>query len=474
MKKNGFTLIEMLGVIVLLALVSIIVILAVDKPLHDSKKVLSSIQIENIRSAASMWRTDNIERIPDDGYYTIFLSTLQDNGYIDNEVIDLGNDQVFDRNLLIKVAINDILIGDEIDYSNFDDEILIMANNEVDIINDGISNAFGLEDGIYYFDSNGNLEKDGFIISLNNNSVVSGNILVHNHKFISGCLSYNDHNYDYYKGTLTKYDYPCSTVRGENLVINGDLSYHDGTNFSSNLSYNSNGYMEINSSSLSTVASTKWSPVDISNSYEMGVTVMSNDSSARYYFGFQEMDIDKLVINKFNITYIGNTLTSLAQDLNNGDEYIYLTDMTNWNRTASQTFQRGFIFWNYVDSTGYQYPELTYSRNIWSNLYSNDNIDLENNRIKLTSAWNHGTIKAGTKLSQSSDGRTYRYALGENITLPNGWNNLSSIIFGVSNSDNNKFSVATKYIKFLSLDNYNRKSNVTTYYKDVYIKEVIN
>lgn len=474
MNKKGFTLIEILGVITLLALLSTIIILSVNKSLKESKKTLDAAQIENIRSAASMWRTDNIEYIPDDGYFTIFLSTLQNSGYIDNEIINPNNNETFDKNIIIKIGINDIIVGNEIDVESIDDYMLALVNSEINILNEKITDNTYISDGIYYFNSNGNLEKNGNIIYLNSNGDVKGNILIHNHKFISGCIQYNNYNYDYYKGTLTKYNYPCSTTRGENLVINGDLSYRDNTNFNT-LTYNNGGYLsraDVNNGT--TILSSNNVPIDIENSYQMDLTVRSNNPLTRYYFGFVESDIDKNTIFKYHISTLNNTFTTLAQDLKNGDEYIYLTDMSNWNNTATQKYQRGFIFWNYSDSTGYQYPELTYSRNVWSNLYTNDNIDLENNRIKLTNPWNHGTFIAGTKLSQTNDGNTYRYALAANITLSNEWNDLTKILSGIGTQDNAKFSIATKYIKFLALDNYNAQSNVTTDYKKIYIREVIN
>lgn len=112
MKKNGFTFIEILGVITLLALMSIIVLIVVDDSLKKSKETLSEAQIENIKSAASMWRTDNIEVIPDNGYYTLTLGELIDSGYID-EVIDPNSKNNYDRGLLINVGMNDININNE-------------------------------------------------------------------------------------------------------------------------------------------------------------------------------------------------------------------------------------------------------------------------------------------------------------------------------------------------------------------------
>ena len=111
MKKNGFTFIEILGVITLLALISTIVLISVSKSLKDSKNTLSEIQIENIKSAASMWRTDNIELIPDTGYYTISLKELQDSGYIKEDITNPENNEVYDNNILINIGMNNISIS---------------------------------------------------------------------------------------------------------------------------------------------------------------------------------------------------------------------------------------------------------------------------------------------------------------------------------------------------------------------------
>ena len=110
MKKNGFTFIEILGVITLLSLLAVVVIVVTDKNLKDSKNTLTDIQISNIRSAASMWRTDNIELIPDDGYYVISLGELMDLGYIGN-VVDPNSNKEFDKSILINVGINDVSLN---------------------------------------------------------------------------------------------------------------------------------------------------------------------------------------------------------------------------------------------------------------------------------------------------------------------------------------------------------------------------
>ena len=114
MKKNGFTFIEILGVITLLALMSIIVLMVVDKSLKNSKSTLSDVQIENIKSAASMWRTDNIEYIPESGYYILSLGDLINNGYI-NDVIDPNSQSNYDSSILVGVGNSNIIVGKEAD-----------------------------------------------------------------------------------------------------------------------------------------------------------------------------------------------------------------------------------------------------------------------------------------------------------------------------------------------------------------------
>ncbi len=101
---------EILGVIALLSLISLVVILSVNKSLKDAKETLYLAQLEEIRSAADMWRTDNIELIPDAGYYSITLETLQNNGYIKKDIINPKTDKIINKNTTIKIKMNEIII----------------------------------------------------------------------------------------------------------------------------------------------------------------------------------------------------------------------------------------------------------------------------------------------------------------------------------------------------------------------------
>lgn len=491
MKKNGFTFIEILGVITLLALLSIIILTVVDKNLKDSKDTLSEVQIENIKSAASMWRTDNIELVPEDGYYTLTLGELINLGYI-SDVIDPDSNENYNRNLIVKVNINSVLIDEE---SSIDDIIDSDVNSEIELIKSNINS--GVIDGVYYYNVNGNLERNSSIVYLNRNwTRPRGNILIHNHQFISGCISIGPNNYDYYKGVVTKLNYSCSTNRGDNLFVNGDLSFGDNTNFSS-FTYNSDGYLSYTGSDRTNNFSLSffndfYIPIDVNKKYNMGVTCKTNNTGTKVFTGFVSYDIDYKPIFSGNVMYINNTLTTLARDLKNGDRYVYLTDMTNWStNTGDASYRRGFIFWNYVDSSGYHYPEFTYSQNVWRNLYSDSNIQVgvaldENdeviegqsgsvNRIKLNSAWSHGSIPAGTKLSQCNEGSILNYNLLSNGFFSSEFTNYTSLIDGVTGYSNeiSKFRYGTRYIKWFVWPNHSGLADVTTDYKDFYLREVV-
>lgn len=477
MKKNGFTFIEILGVITLLALISTIILISVSKSLKDSKETLSNVQIENIKSAAEMWRTDNIELIPENDYYIISLNDLQNEGYLKENIIDPKTSELINKTTLIEIGMNNINVGDAVDTNALAQRTDNYINQEIQAIKNKLSTS--TEDGIYYYNNVGNLEDGASIIYPTREwNRPRGNILIHNHQFISGCIQINGINYDIYKTTVTKLDYPCSTTRGENLIVNGDLSLKDNTNFSS-FTYNSEGYFSRTSSSSTSDTMNNFIPVDIYNkSYEMGMTAKTNNAEANYYIGFRLYDIDRESISPAHITYIPNTLTTLAQDLNDGDEYIYITDLTNWNKTTDSGYRRAFIFWNYKDSTGYEYPELTYSRNISdSDAYSNEKIDLENNRIKLNSPWNKGYVKAGTKMSQRSSGVVFIYNMKSLQPISTEWENISKIQSGIVNTGSDspytKFWYGTRYIKLSWYNNYNELKNVTTSYKNLYVKEIV-
>jgi prepilin-type N-terminal cleavage/methylation domain-containing protein len=88
MKKNGFTLAELLGVIVILSLISVITIPAVTSSLNTYKERLCNSQLDQIISATRAWATDNIVKLPTENgkSYQVSLRELTQYGYIDDDI----------------------------------------------------------------------------------------------------------------------------------------------------------------------------------------------------------------------------------------------------------------------------------------------------------------------------------------------------------------------------------------------------
>ena len=98
MRKKGFTLVELLASITILALLALIAIPAISKQIKNGKNNLYNSQIENIKSAAVAWGTDNLFKLPeDDTCITVTLGYLKGLGYIDNSVINPKTNEEFDN-----------------------------------------------------------------------------------------------------------------------------------------------------------------------------------------------------------------------------------------------------------------------------------------------------------------------------------------------------------------------------------------
>ena len=105
MDKKGFTLVELLAVIIILTLLALLTSTAVIKLVKDSKEELSNTQFELIKSAAETWGADNLAKLPDTGkcgYLT--LLDLKEYGLIDSGVIDPNTNQGISDELKIKVT----------------------------------------------------------------------------------------------------------------------------------------------------------------------------------------------------------------------------------------------------------------------------------------------------------------------------------------------------------------------------------
>lgn len=268
-----------------------------------------------------------------------------------------------------------------------------------------------------------------------------------------------------------------------NLIINGYGELGNNTNFKDwTFLGNSGQFDDICTFSRESAAyGEAWLgddliPINILNEYTFSLNLKPNKDQTNYYVGFAEYDVDKNRISCCYQTVINNTCTELAKDLKDGDTVIYLKDISAFGVDQNTpSHQRGLIFWNYKDSQGHLYEPGVYSRNMWEDLYDYTGVDKATNTIKLKSAWNHGTIVSGTKVSQSSGGGYKYFVLTSTKLNADKWTNIEWKIKGKAKPfalyPSDKFNPATKYIKFVLLPNYGNSELRTTYINCICLRD---
>ena len=104
---KGFTLIELMGVITILAILSVITVVGVDKLLLNGKEDLYKNQIDIIELSTKNYLTDYPNLRPNDNEsIVITLQELVDKGYIDSNINNPKTNEPFDLTTQIKITKN--------------------------------------------------------------------------------------------------------------------------------------------------------------------------------------------------------------------------------------------------------------------------------------------------------------------------------------------------------------------------------
>lgn len=108
MNKKGFTLAELIGVIVVLSLICLITVPAIASVLKTNKKSLCETQLNNILAAAKSYASENLLSMPisdEEGKNTrtITLQDLIDNGYIEGNIQNPVTKEEFDPEIEITI-----------------------------------------------------------------------------------------------------------------------------------------------------------------------------------------------------------------------------------------------------------------------------------------------------------------------------------------------------------------------------------
>lgn len=104
--KKGFTLVELLAVIVLIGLLSLIAIPIVDKLIKDSEEQLYQTQIDNIEAAARNYYADNIFDLPENigEYIDKTICELENLGFLDVDIKNPKTEELFYKDSYVRIT----------------------------------------------------------------------------------------------------------------------------------------------------------------------------------------------------------------------------------------------------------------------------------------------------------------------------------------------------------------------------------
>lgn len=106
MNKKGFTLVELLAVIILLGVMALIATITISNEIRENKQALYDIQISNIKEAARTWASMNAFRLPSTNgeSFTITLSDIKEAG-LGKEYVNPKTKEEFPNDLQIKITL---------------------------------------------------------------------------------------------------------------------------------------------------------------------------------------------------------------------------------------------------------------------------------------------------------------------------------------------------------------------------------
>jgi len=105
-EKNGFTLVELLGVLVLLAVISLITVPTVSRLINNSKSRARTAQIVLIEKAAKSWASENTGLISESSVYYLKVQTLVDGNYLEEESLVDPSDSTKRLDQCVKISFN--------------------------------------------------------------------------------------------------------------------------------------------------------------------------------------------------------------------------------------------------------------------------------------------------------------------------------------------------------------------------------
>ena len=133
--KKGFTLAELLGVIVILGALMLVIIPLVSSAIKGADEELYNSQIESIKLSLESWMSDN--QRPNEGeYITLSLSQLKEAGLVELDITNPKTKELFPNDMILKIINNNGTIEYEVNENgsntnNYESISSIKVNGDV-------------------------------------------------------------------------------------------------------------------------------------------------------------------------------------------------------------------------------------------------------------------------------------------------------------------------------------------------------
>ena len=161
--KKGFTLAELLGVLVILGAILLIAIPVVDQAIKSGKEDLYQEQIEIIKTSLQLWMSNNQK--PDVGEKIVLsLSQLKEAGAVELDITNPKTNELFPNDMTLEIRNNNGIIEYEVDVtgSNKVDYTLLpsisLNGNVLEYVEVDSTGVITYDDpGVIVKDSSGNI-----------------------------------------------------------------------------------------------------------------------------------------------------------------------------------------------------------------------------------------------------------------------------------------------------------------------------